>query len=44
VLARRERLQQAEGFQAHRNGYDKLARNYLASVCLAAARFNEPEP
>jgi len=32
-----EGLQQTEELQAHATRYDKLARNYLASVCLAAA-------
>jgi hypothetical protein len=48
ALAHRGFVQQVEGLQAHRNPrYDRLARNYLASVCLAAALvggFNESGP
>ena len=36
ALAHRERVQQAEGLRIATR-YDRLARNYLASVCLAAA-------
>ena len=37
AVAHRERLQQAERFRRIATRYDRLARNYLASVCLAAA-------
>ena len=37
ALAHRERVQPVEGLQRIATRYDRLALNYLASVCLAAA-------